>query len=439
VRYCLKEMDKGYGPVWGRVLHETGWWHSFELPDGRVLTGVNSLESLRNRIAQFPIHANLTGKRVLDIGAWDGWFSFEMERRGAQVVALDCWDNPRFRDMHLIYNSRVEYVQMDVMEIAPETIGRFDLVLFLGVLYHLKHPLLALEKVCSVTKEMAAVDSFVLRNEFDPDAQPVLEFYETDEMEGQTDNWVAPNLACLMAMCRTAGFARVEFRGVLPYSACVACYRRWEPENPNGPRTELMSALHSTNDGINFHTKSDEYVAISFKCDETGLSIKDIQPNVAGYGVRPISAKSLGGDLWQANFKLPPGLEPGWHPVGVAVRGGPSNGTARIAVDLPLPDCTPKIEGVRDGATWTRNILDFKNGRRLCLWCSGLPENADRNNVRVFLNQVRCVVEFVAPPGGSRQVNVCTPENIAVGQAELTLEVGTSTSAPVTVQILPGT
>src|SRR5215471_10436615 len=352
MRYCREEMEKGYGPVWERALHETGWWHSFELPDGRVLSGVNSLESLRNRIAQFPIPADLTGKRVLDIGAWDGWFSFEMERRGAEVVALDCWDNPRFREMHMIYDSRVEYVQMDVMEISPQTIGRFDLVLFLGVLYHLKHPLLALEKVCSVTTEMAAVDSFVLRNEFDPNAQPVLEFYETDEMEGQTDNWVAPNLACLMAMCRTAGFARVEFRNVLPYSACVACFRHWGPPNPDGPRAELMTALHSTNHGINFDTKYDEYLAVSFKSDELALSIRDIQPNVAGYGVRPLSAKHLGGNLWQANFKLPPGLPAGWYDVGVAVSGGPANGAARIAVDVPLAESSARIEGVRDGVTW---------------------------------------------------------------------------------------
>ena len=206
---------KGYGPAWKDLWEKTGWWHSFELPDGRVIRGMNPLEILKQRIAQFPIPSDLNGKRVLDIGAWDGWFSFEMERRGAEVVAVDCWDNPRFREMHSIYSSRVEYVQMDAMEIGPETVGRFDIVLFLGVLYHLKHPLLALEKVCSVTKDMAAIDSFVLRDGLDPAAQPVLEFYETDEMEGQTDNWVAPKLACLMAMCRTAGFARVEFRNAL--------------------------------------------------------------------------------------------------------------------------------------------------------------------------------------------------------------------------------
>src|SRR6202007_292830 len=124
---------------WDSERVQKGWWHSFELPDGRTIQGVNDIAGLKNRIGQFPISPDLRGKRVLDIGAWDGWFSFEMERRGAEVVAIDCWDNPRFREIHSIYNSRIEYRQMDVMEIAPESIGRVDGVVFLGVLSRLEN------------------------------------------------------------------------------------------------------------------------------------------------------------------------------------------------------------------------------------------------------------------------------------------------------------
>jgi tRNA (mo5U34)-methyltransferase len=426
----------GYGPEWNRLLRDTGWWHSFELPDGGIQHGVNSIEILKHRIAQFPIPSDLGGKRVLDIGAWDGWFSFEMERRGADVVALDCWDNPRFHEMHSVYNSRVRYVPMDVMEIAPESIGRFDIVLFMGVLYHLKHPLLALEKVCSVTTELTAVDSWVLRKEFDPDAQPVLEFYETNEMEGQTDNWVAPNLACLMAMCRTAGYARVEFRQVIDYGASVACYRHWEPANPEGPRVELLSVLHNTNFGINFDTRRDEYLTVGFQTEERDLILPDVQPAVGGYGVRPISVKEFGGGLWHANFKLPPGLPPGWHDVGMAIRGGPPHGAFRIAIDIPVPACTPRIEGVRDGTSWVAGRLDLSSGRTLALWCAGLPENADRNNVHVVLAGTRCPIEFVAPPGEIRQINVQVPERLDAGTAELVVRLGTSASAPAHLRLL---
>ena len=70
-------------------LSKLGWYHSIELPGGSVIEGHQTIQQLRTRLRQFPIPEDLTGKRVLDIGAWDGWFSFEMERRGAQVVALD--------------------------------------------------------------------------------------------------------------------------------------------------------------------------------------------------------------------------------------------------------------------------------------------------------------------------------------------------------------
>lgn len=181
-----------YVEDWQRSLSTKGWWHSFELPDGTIINGVHDVPSLKQRIVWFPIPLDLRGKRVLDIGAWDGWYSFEMERRGADVVAIDCWDNPRFREIHAALGSHIDYRQMDVYELCPERIGRFDVVLFMGVLYHLKHPLLALERVCSVTTGMAAVDSFVLQEEHRPgadvDHRPMMEFYETNEFGGQTDN-----------------------------------------------------------------------------------------------------------------------------------------------------------------------------------------------------------------------------------------------------------
>src|SRR5262249_6385881 len=153
--------------------------------------------------------------------------------------------------------SRVEYRQIDVYRLAPERVGRFDIVLFMGVLYHLKHPLLALERVCAVTTEMAAIDSFVLREMHRPsenvESPPVMEFYEPAERGGQADNWVGPSLQCLMAFCRTAGFARVELRSIIEHSACIACYRQWESPSAGaqaGP--ELLEAVNNGDSGINF-------------------------------------------------------------------------------------------------------------------------------------------------------------------------------------------
>ena len=426
---------KGYGPEWNKLLEQTGWWHSFELPDGSVVRGVNTLESLKDRVAAYPIPQDLRGRRVLDIGAWDGWFSFEMERRGADVMAIDCFDNPRFREIHAIYKSRVDYRQMDVYEITPQSVGRFDYVLFLGVLYHLKHPLLALERVCAVTKEMAIVDSFVLRENFDQNATPMMEFYENDEMEGQTDNWCAPNLACLMAMSRTAGFARVEFRKIFPYSAALSCYRQWEPANPTGPAVDLKSVVHNGNNGINFDTWRDDYVTAGFATAETDLKRVDVQPSVSGYGVRPLSVNHLNGNLWQANFKLPPGLPAGWHEVKMAVRGGLMSNSHRIAVDIPLAEASPAIESALDGTTWAKNSLDLSKGSVISVWSAGLPENADRHNIQVLVNGAPCVVDYVAEGTSSKQINARVPDDIAAGSAQVIVKLGTRSSAPVTVEI----
>ncbi len=146
----------------GQRLAQTGWYHSMELPGGRIIPGFLTLEQLRERYDSFLLPPDLTGKRVLDVGTWDGWFAFEAERRGAEVVAVDLVEQENFHYAHRALNSKVHYVLADVYEIPRLGLGRFDYTLFLGVLYHLRHPSLALDTVCGLTKETAIVDSFVI-------------------------------------------------------------------------------------------------------------------------------------------------------------------------------------------------------------------------------------------------------------------------------------
>ncbi len=338
---------------WHRKRAALGWWHSFELPDGTRIEGVNSLEGQIHRLAQFPIPDDLRGKRVLDVGAWDGWFTFEMERRGAEVMAIDVWDNPRFRHMHELLSSRVGYRVMDVYDLSPSRVGRFDIVLFLAVLYHLKHPLLALERVCAVTTDLAAVESFALMEEHRPevgiDTRPIMEFYESDEFGGMIDNWVGPSLPALMAFCRTAGFARVELRTVLPNSACVACYRRWGTETEASlPPPQLSAAFHKERKGISFSSERDEYVTVRFQSSEQILGRDDVRPEVGGFGTRPIQVGRRTDGTWQAIFKLPPGLDAGWHPVRIRVKNSRSSNSIAVAIDLPVPDQPVTIESEGD-------------------------------------------------------------------------------------------
>jgi 2-polyprenyl-3-methyl-5-hydroxy-6-metoxy-1,4-benzoquinol methylase len=353
------KSDRPWVKQLGELRAAKGWWHSFELPDGTTIDGVHPVPVLKQRLAPFGIPEDLRGKRVLDIGTWDGWFAFEMERRGAAVVAIDNWDNPRFRQIHDALNSRVEYRCMDMFDLTPDRVGRFDIVLFMGVLYHLKHPLLALERVCGLTTGMAAVESFVLREGHCPgenvEKRALIEFYETDEFGGQTDNWTGPSLPGLLALCRTAGFARVELRNTTEYGVSVACYRKWDVPLLDGAGPPRLTRVeHNTKTGIHFDSRQDEYVSVWFTCAERQLGLDAVKPEICGYGVRPISVARLEDGSWQANFKLPPGLEAGWHDVTVRLEDGPRSNAKLIAVDL-TSEQPPRIRTARPSCT-----ADFK-------------------------------------------------------------------------------
>src|SRR6266852_6987046 len=203
-------------------LDRNGWYHSFEGIDG-----VMPLAWLHERWQRFPLPPDLTGKRVLDIGPWDGWFSFEAERRGASVTSVDREEMANYLTMHQRLASKNDYRILDLYELPAAGLGGFDIVFCLGVLYHLKHPVLGLEIVCSLATEVAIVETFVIEGE--PEI-PVMEFYETTELNGHMDNWVGPTVNCVLAMCRTAGFARVELLARDATNVSVACFRKWEPE-----------------------------------------------------------------------------------------------------------------------------------------------------------------------------------------------------------------
>ncbi len=92
-----------------RNLQESGWYHSMDWPTGDFTEGLQSLETQRQRLSRFSIPADLTGKSVLDIGAWDGWFGFELERRGAKLTAIDVAENTRYLAARKRMGSNADY------------------------------------------------------------------------------------------------------------------------------------------------------------------------------------------------------------------------------------------------------------------------------------------------------------------------------------------
>jgi hypothetical protein len=221
----------------------------------------------------------------------------------------------------------------------------------------------------------------------------------------------------------------------------VACFRRWDEEvNDQEAVPQLVAAFHHSNYGINFSSRRDEYLTAWFEWTGSNLSRDDIRPEVGDYGTIPIHGGRQGPSVCETTFKLPPGLAPGWHPVRVRVRNGSPSNAINVAVDVPLPDALVTITGVADGVTWTPNVLALSSGSTLCLWVEGLPENADRANVRVLLGSRQVRVTYVAgagPEQGPRQVNVEVPSDAPTGQTRVRLALGDRQSAPVEVSIHP--
>lgn len=220
-----------------REVAAIDWWHTIDLGQGVVTPGKNNTPE---RLARIRMPEDLTGKTVLDMGAWDGFYSFEAERRGAErVVAADYYvwsgvdwgSKSGFNLARQALNSKVEDVHVEVMDLSTDTVGGpFDLVLFLGVLYHVRHPLKVLENVASVTN-----DHLILETAVDlVGSRPAMAFYPHRELMNDPTNWWGPNPAAVEAMLKDVGFKRVEtvWRDPLHYRIARALANQFKLGTP---------------------------------------------------------------------------------------------------------------------------------------------------------------------------------------------------------------
>jgi len=213
------------------------WYHTIELGHGITTPGVDDSPQ---RLARLQLPRSLAGLSVLDIGAWDGFFSFECERRGAsRVVAADHYSwhgsgwgtKAGFMLAREVLGSQVEDVDIDVMDLAPERLGTFDLVLFLGVLYHLRHPFLALERVSSGVGDHLIVETVV---DMVGVSRAAMAFYPSRELNNDPTNWWAPNVQAMCGMLECLGFEDVRTTTQLPkagYRAARALYHQLRGKN----------------------------------------------------------------------------------------------------------------------------------------------------------------------------------------------------------------
>jgi tRNA (mo5U34)-methyltransferase len=219
-----------------------GWYHTIDLGNGVVTKGISVQETSPEVIP------DVTGRSVLDIGAWDGKFSFAAERKGAsRVVALDhyawgvdfvargaywaeCIHNGTLPDQSrdetdfwlpdlpgrrgfdfakVALDSKVEPVVADFQKVDLDELGRFDVVLYLGVLYHMKEPLTCIERVRAVTNEVAVIETEAVHLQ-GLDDQVLLQFHAGSSLRTDFGNWYVPTIEALHNLCRAAGFSSVK-------------------------------------------------------------------------------------------------------------------------------------------------------------------------------------------------------------------------------------
>jgi tRNA (mo5U34)-methyltransferase len=187
-------------------VRELYWFHDYEIVPG---CRTNGLSKMDERMQHFPIPDDLTGQRVLDVGCAEGYFTYLAESRGASVVSIDSWPREGFFIAHDARRSRAEFRHMSVYDLDPQELGTFDLVLFLGLLYHLKHPMLALERVASVTRGVAIIESETMVHH-PAGLTSGATFYEHDGLNNDPSNWWVPLPETLVENVRAAGFPRAD-------------------------------------------------------------------------------------------------------------------------------------------------------------------------------------------------------------------------------------
>jgi tRNA (mo5U34)-methyltransferase len=192
------------------------WHHSIDLQHGVITPGGKSLAICNAEADLIFERVNLAGRTVLDVGAWNGFFSFEAKRRGAsRVLATDsyCWSHPHIRGRETFDIARsaldvdVEARDIDASDISAETVGEFDAVLYLGVFYHRYDAIEALAKVARVAKHVLIVETHLELRDIEV---PAMAFFPGRELANDPTNWWGPNEHCMKALLVGQGFKDIE-------------------------------------------------------------------------------------------------------------------------------------------------------------------------------------------------------------------------------------
>jgi tRNA (mo5U34)-methyltransferase len=205
-----------------KFLAETYWHQGWDIFPGKRTPGRSPVGVIMDLTG---VPHDLTGKRVLDIGAWNCCTSFECERRGAaEVIALTLESpNAGFNQLKdLLQSTRTKFVTGTIYDLDPRSLGKFDVVLCFGVIYHLRYPVLGIDNLRRVTAGTLHLETHLLDNcVVDPgvgqtypmskiapnlEELSLLQFYPGKELYNEGSNWFSPSMSALIGLVSTAGF-----------------------------------------------------------------------------------------------------------------------------------------------------------------------------------------------------------------------------------------
>lgn len=211
------------------------WWHSIALRPGLTTFGGKSEMILALEEEALLAPFNLQGRSVVDIGAWNGHFSFAAKRRGARrVLATDSyiWNHPVWRGREAFDLARaelgldIEARVVDPPEITPD-LGSFDVVMFLGVFYHLYDPIEVMTRLRGITRQLLLVET---HSDLTGLAAPGMVFYPGDTLNQDATNWWGPNPALMLHLFLQLGFTRIFYRDHPTLGRARGIYAAFTPE-----------------------------------------------------------------------------------------------------------------------------------------------------------------------------------------------------------------
>jgi tRNA (mo5U34)-methyltransferase len=193
------------------------WFHTIDLGNGIITPGAKSAAVLGPESRAIFDPLDLRGRSVLDVGAWNGFYTVESIRRGTNSVCAV--DSPTWLRADLRGKETFDFVMerlglnvrthvIDVQEISKAEIGSYDVVLFLGVFYHLLNPIAALNGLSEIANEVLVVETYLDLRDC---PRPAMVFYPGRELANDATNWWGPNRPCVESLLQTLGFKHICF------------------------------------------------------------------------------------------------------------------------------------------------------------------------------------------------------------------------------------